>query len=130
MLLTAQLGEVQMDWPAEADLIISALEAGSAIEDDRRRAARASYRAVTLLRLFSDDPEAQPWILYTRDGDARGMGFITRHRLPLGYGGIIELPNSAGEMFRAHCTLLRCRQATPGWYEGALYFNRPQNLFV
>jgi hypothetical protein len=50
--------------------------------------------------------------------------------LPLGYGGIVELATPDGETVRAHCTLLRCRMAAPGWYEGALYFNRPQESFA
>jgi hypothetical protein len=27
------------------------------------------------------------------------------------------------------CTLLRCRETAPGWYEGALHFNRNQIVF-
>jgi hypothetical protein len=27
------------------------------------------------------------------------------------------------------CTLLRCRQASPGWFEGCLHFNREQAMF-
>jgi hypothetical protein len=32
-------------------------------------------------------------------------------------------------MIEAACTVLRCRQAAPGWYEGAIYFNRSQEIF-
>jgi hypothetical protein len=28
-----------------------------------------------------------------------------------------------------HCTLLRCREAAPGWFEGSVYFNREQPQF-
>ena len=28
-----------------------------------------------------------------------------------------------------HCTMLRCRQAVPGWYEGALHFLQDQEEF-
>lgn len=117
------------DWPPEADLIISALEAGRAGGTaDRRRTRRIGYRVPAILRLFSDLPDTDPWTLYTRDIDRRGIGFITRHRLPLGYGGMIRLPLPNGDFLEAHCTLLRCREAAPGWYEGALYFNREQDL--
>lgn len=117
------------EWPAEADLIISALEAGRAGgRPDRRASSRVSYRVPAILRLFSDLPETDPWTLYTRDIDAKGVGFITRHRLPLGYGGMIRLPLPNGDFLEAHCTLLRCREAAPGWFEGALYFNREQEL--
>lgn len=117
------------EWPLEADLIISALEAGRAAgQADRRASSRVSYRVPAILRLFSDLPETEPWTLFTRDIDAKGVGFITRHRLPLGYGGMIRLPLPNGDFLEAHCTLLRCREAAPGWFEGALCFNREQEL--
>jgi len=118
-------------WPPEVDLIISAIEAGRANAfSDRRNGSRSPYRTQAVLRLFSDLPETDPWTLYTRDLDARGVGFITRHRLPLGYGGMIRLALPNGQILEAHCTLLRCREAAPGWFEGALYFNRDQEVGV
>src|SRR5687768_18160425 len=87
-------------WPAEVDLIISALAAG----EDRAKALpspvlhrevpRTPYRVVAELRLYSDVSGADGWRLYTRDVSTRGLGFITQHRLPLGYGGTIELARS------------------------------------
>ena len=29
--------------------------------------------------------------IYTRDVCPRSLGFVTRHRLPLGYGGVVEI---------------------------------------
>ena len=119
------------DWPAQAEMVLSAIEAGQfpATPDNRRVAPRRRYRVKASLHLFSDAPETAPWQIYTRDIHARGLGFITPHRLPLGHGGIIELP--VGESSRIHipCTLLRCREAAPGWFEGSLYFNRDQPQF-
>jgi hypothetical protein len=131
-------------WPAEVDLILSALDAGHSApvaantitgnltQDDsvdRRLRSRTPYRVRAELKLFSDPAEAAPWLLFTRDIDAKGVGFITSHRLPLGYGGWIELFTPRGEKVRVNCTLFRCREAAPGWYEGALYFNREQWQF-
>ena len=117
-------------WPAEVDLVLSALDVGKNGDySDRRLGSRTPYRVRGQLRLFSDQPGAEPYVLYTRDVDPRGMGFITPHRLPLGYGGDVELFTPRGNKIRVHCTLLRCRQAAPGWYEGAAYFNREQWLF-
>ena len=123
-------------WPAEADLIISALAAG---EDKAKAAAspvlrrrdvpRVSYRVLADLRLYSDLPDVGPWRLYTRDVSVRGLGFITPHRLPLGYGGTLELPAPNGELIAVNCTLLRCREIASGWFDGALYFNRDQPVF-
>jgi hypothetical protein len=115
------------NWPPEARMILSALEAGeSALSDNRRANPRTLYQVQAALRLFSDTDGSPPWKLYTRDVNSRSLGFLTPHRLPLGYGGIVELPRPDGRTVRAHCTLFRCRQTARGWYEGALSFNRRQ----
>ena len=118
------------DWPAEVDLILSAMDAGRDANDERRSSLRAPYRARGELRLFSDLPGTQPWLIYTRDADRRGIGFVTQHRLPLGYGGWIELSAPTGRVMKIHCTLFRCRPTAGGWFEGALYFNREQSAFA
>lgn len=84
---------------------------------------------VATLRLFSDQHPTPPWLLYTRNISPRSLGFVSPHRLPLGYGGILELPGPSGEPMQIHCTLLRCREAAPGWFEGSVYFNRVQSAF-
>lgn len=116
-------------WPREVDLIISALEAaqGQGL-NERRGTTRTSYRTQAELKLFSDRDGNDPWVLYTRDMDSRGVGFITRHRLPLGYGGLVRFVLPDGSELEANCTLLRCREAAPGWFEGALSFNREQAI--
>jgi hypothetical protein len=117
------------EWPKEADFILSALEAGLSGREDERRLGRVPYRVKGALRLYSDPKGTDPWIIYTRDVCPKSLGFITRHRLPLGYGGMIELPDKSGNILRLDCTLLRCREAAAGWYEGAMYFNRQQWKF-
>ncbi len=117
-------------WPPEVDLILSAMEAAcDEAEYDRRYQGRVPYRVRAELRLFSDPQGTPPTALYTRDVDPRGLGFITPHRLPLGYGGTIELYAPGGRKLSVPCTLFRCRQSVHGWYEGALYFNREQSAF-
>jgi hypothetical protein len=88
------------------------------------------YRATAMLSLFADAPGSSARVLYTRDVNERGIGFVTRDRLPLGYGGVLRLPaRTQGQIFSIPCTLYRCRLAAPGWYEGALHFNRDQSEF-
>ena len=94
--------------------------------DDRRLSERLPYRVRAELRLFSDRPGSPAWLLYVRDADRRGMGFITPHRLPLGYGGNVDLVAASGRPLSVPCVLSRCREAVAGWYEGALTFNREQ----
>jgi hypothetical protein len=115
--------------PADAALVMSALEAGSQPLKPRRGGPRYRYRVAATLRLFSDAPTDAPSLLYTRDVTPRSLGFITPHRLSLGHGGVIELPGPSGEPLRIHCTLLRCRETAPGWFEGSVYFNREQPQF-
>ena len=68
-------------------------------------------------------------VIYTRDVTSRGMGFITRHRLPLGYGGVVHLRGPNGEELCIDCTVRRCRETVHGWFEGSLSFNREQWAF-
>ena len=122
------------DWPPQVELILSAIEAGryagpsapQVAGPERRQSKRASYRVRGHLRLFSDAPGEQGRVIYTRDVHPRGLGFITPNRLPLGHGGVVELPTPGGKIVSIPCTLLRCREAAPGWFEGSLYFNRDQ----
>ena len=113
-------------WPAEVELILSAIETGRHRCSNRRGARRIRYRVRGHLRLFSDDAATPPRVIYTRDVHARGLGFITPTRMPLGHGGLVHLPRPNGDTLAVHCTLLRCREAAPGWFEGAVYFNREQ----
>ncbi len=125
------------DWPAEVDLIVTALAAG----EDRarleaapvlveRQSPRIAYRVGAELRLFCDTADDEPAQLYTRDVSVRGLGFITSRRLPLGYGGTVELPAPDGRVRAIHCTLLRCRAIAIGWFDCALHFNREQPAFA
>lgn len=123
------------DWPPQAELVLSAIEAGQhrnggPATGERRHGKRTSFRVRAQLRLYSDNPGEPGRVIYTRDIHARGLGFITPHRLPLGHGGLIDLPTPAGKIVSVPCTLLRCREAAPGWFEGSVYFNRDQHGLV
>lgn len=116
-------------FPAEVEMILSAMDAARYRGRDRRHLTRLPYRAVGALRLFSE-PDAPPVVIYARDVDPRGLGFITKKRLPLGYGGTLSLPDPDGRLLSIGCSIYRCREAVPGWFEGALYFNRQQSQFT
>ena len=123
--------QLAADWPREVEMILSALEAAGGGHDDRRQHPRMLYRAIAELRLFSDPAGTAPYTLYTRDVSARGIGFITPHQLPLGYGGIVRVPAPrSGNPMSIHGTLFRCRQLGNGYFEGAMYFNREQWIFA
>jgi hypothetical protein len=114
---------------AEAEFILSALEAGGHCRPgigSRRHLRRQPYRSVVHLRLFSDSVPSRPWVLYARDANRKALGFITRHRLPLGYGGTLAVRGPLGQTVHADCTVHRCRETVSGWFEGCLTFNRAQ----
>jgi hypothetical protein len=125
-----QEGEDTAAWSQEAGMILTALEAGG-WNDDRRKTHRLAYRVKAALGLFADPSGAAARVLYTRDADHRGIGFVTRERLPLGYGGILRVahPQDHTNILSIPCTLVRCRPAAQGWYEGAAHFNRDQAVF-
>ncbi|MDB5292739.1 MAG: hypothetical protein JWL69_3980 [Phycisphaerales bacterium] len=126
----AGVHEAPKPFPAQVELILSAIEAGQHSRRERRTVSRIPYRAQAKLQLFSDHPNSPAWTLYTRDVNRRGLGFISPHRLPLGYGGLIELRTPDGRVQSIHCTLVRCREAAPGWFEGSLHFSREQPDFA
>jgi hypothetical protein len=133
-------------FPADVEIILSAMEAGRHAwnqqmdglgdqpsvrldSEERRTGERFPYRVCAELRLFRDPPGSGAWLLYVRDVDSRGMGFISQHRLPLGYGGYVDVVAPSGQSLSIPGTLLRCREVVPGWYEGAMNFNREQGDF-
>src|SRR5690348_14599826 len=90
--------------PREVEFILSALDAGEFAIRDRRKECRVPYRAAGFLKLYSDTPQAPPWTLYIRDVGPRGLGFVTRHRMPLGYGGILTVQSPNGKTMKIDCT--------------------------
>jgi hypothetical protein len=120
---------IDPSWPGEVGLILTALEASN-WGDERRKMPRMTYRVKAILRLFTDAPAAGERVLYTRNANSRGLAFLTPHRLPLGYGGSVEIVNPEGRTITIACTLLRCREVAAGWFEGTLYFNRDQSDFA
>jgi hypothetical protein len=134
--MTGELDTVEGDFAglepqerAEVEFIMSALDAAG-YSLDRRKSVRNRYRVRAALQLYSEmDQRSEAIILYTRDVTSKSLGFITRRRLPLGYGGVLDVPDTDGVMRTIECTLLRCREISTGWYEGALYFNREQPAF-
>lgn len=123
-----------------ASLILSAMNvARNTLQDSRHLSSerrsqneRFTWQTRCELRLFADASDADPRVLFTRDIEPRALGFISPERLPLGYGGQIVLPDPAGgaDPLRLEITLTRCRVCPGGWFEGALYFHRPQRDLV
>jgi len=134
VLVDADDGELVADcagepFPQEVEFIISALEAAPPPLLERQQVRRSRYRVRAALRLFSDAAERATRILFTRNVSPKAMAFLCEYALPLSHGGVLHVPTPGGALLSAACTILRCREAAPGWYEGAVYFNRPQTCF-
>jgi hypothetical protein len=114
------------EWPRDVELIISALFAAGREAHDRRGSMRRRYRVIAQLSLFCNLSEP-PTRLYVRDCTDRHLGFLSPVPVPLGYGGTVELPRPDGALASIACVVHRCRECVPGWYEGALHFNRVQS---
>jgi hypothetical protein len=125
----ALLADATAAFPAEVEFLVSALEAGPKPLIDRQKERRSQYRVRASLKLFSDAPDARPALLYTRNVTSQALAFLTNDVLTLSHGGILRIPSPAGEMLKINCTVLRYREAAPGWFEGAVYFNRDQAVF-
>jgi hypothetical protein len=120
----------QAEWPAEADFILSALDtARAAGRPERRAGGRVVLRTLAALELYSDRPGDAPWVLCTRDATTRGLGFISRSRVPLGHGGTIQIRGPHDEALTIACTVRRCHETVNGWFEGSISFNREQWSF-
>ena len=126
------LADATAPFPAEVEFLISALEAGPKPLIDRQKERRTQYRVRATLKLFSDAPEAKPALLYTRNVTSQALAFLTNDVLTLSHGGILRIPSPSptGELLKINCTVLRYREAAPGWFEGAVYFNREQGFFA
>ena len=117
-------------FPNEVEFILSALEAGPRPPLERHRLVRSVYWTRALLRLFSDPANGRPHLLYTRDVSTGALGFLASRPVTLSHGGVVNIRSPFGKVMDVSCTVLRCREVVPGWFEGSVYFNRPQNLFT
>ena len=116
-------------FPREVEFVISALEAGPRPLVERQKVTRSKYRVRAMMKLFSDGAEVPGSLLFTRHISTQAVGFLSARRLPLSHGGLLSIPSPDGKVVEIACTVLRCREAAPGWFEGALYFNRDQMAF-
>lgn len=118
--------EPRAQYPVELNFILSAFEAASPPKIDARALPRKRYRVTASLDVFTDWPDQDNAVLYTRDISPRSLGFISRRNLPLGHGGLLHLPMPDGQVQDIHCRVFRCQSMAPAWFEGALLFDANQ----
>jgi hypothetical protein len=108
--------------PRDACFVISVLNGDQSGGDhqERRRFRREAFIAAAELEVLGD---ARPprTAIFTRDANRWGVGFVTQKPLPLARDATLRMWFE-GEMMMIRCCVLRCREAAPGWFEGAVLF--------
>lgn len=123
-LLASDIGH----WPHDVQVVMSSLDAAARSAAERRLQQRRLFRVKAQLQLFGEPIADPPIVLYSRNLTDRGMGFITRTRLPVSRGGAVQFLAADGEPVRTSVTVTRCRQIAPEWYEGSVQFIRGLQL--
>ena len=109
-------------FPAELQTVLAAFDSVSAMRLERRTRPRLPYRFRTTLWIVGAAPGAAPHVVFTRDVNEWGVGFMTRRAVPVGRDGNVALPLRLGPALRVDCTAGRCRPFLEGWHEGVLLF--------
>jgi len=109
--------------PQDARFVISVLngEPSGADHQERRRFRREPFIAAAELEVLGDASPPRTAI-FTRDANRWGVGFVTQKPLPLARDATLRIFIAGGEMLMVRCCVLRCREAAPGWFEGAVLF--------
>jgi hypothetical protein len=112
---------VTAELPDEAREVISMLGgreplAGSLVE--RRQAPRREHHVRAAMEI-DDAIQRSRQTVYTRDVSSWGVGFICRTPLPPGSNAMLHIDGAHGRTLRLMCCVLRCREVTRGWFEGA-----------
>jgi hypothetical protein len=123
---TKKLEEPQEISPAAASRAIEAIASGRVPRIERRRVSRACYRTQAWLQPVDETGALRCPVVFSRDLDGFGMGFIAHHDLsPLDLA-MLCLPAGNGQPVRIKCHIRRSREFASGWFEGAVEFTVPQ----
>jgi hypothetical protein len=107
--------------PRDVETAMAAVSSSTAVpEEERRTTARAEYRVDAHLRLLPEVDSEGERVIYTRDIDEWGIGFVTAFAFAPGRKAIVRLQAPSGKELLRRCTVLRCREILPGWFESAV----------
>ncbi|HVT87603.1 MAG TPA: hypothetical protein VHD56_02015 [Tepidisphaeraceae bacterium] len=121
----------QDNWPSEVRLITSVLEQQESLFENRRSMTRYPYRVKAGIEIIegSGMHPSRSVQVYTRDANARGLGFVSNRELSLGVKARLHLPSPADRPRWIACSIVRCRSFIDGWFEGAVLFDNDQRMF-
>jgi hypothetical protein len=118
-----QIEDASADVPVDAKIVILVLnDHQHPAAANRREHARCAYQVPAMLGSVKGEG-AQRKRIYTRDVNAWGVGFVTQEMVPVGSEAFLLMSKGFGQVVQRKCTIVRCREAMPGWYEGAVRFH-------
>jgi hypothetical protein len=109
-----------------AQRAIAAIASGRVPRIERRRVRRASYRMQAWLQPVDETGALRCPVVFCRDLDDHGMGFIAHHDLSALDVAMLCLPANTGRQTRIKCYIRRSREFANGWFEGVVEFIEPQ----
>ena len=118
--------------PEDAEVVILVLteesSGGGSAAANRRRYPRCAYQVAATLKTAdgadADAASAMRTRVYTRDANQWGVGFVMQEPIPVGSEAYLILDRPGFERpIHRRCRIVRCREALPGWYEGAAVFH-------
>jgi len=123
---TKKQAEPQEISPAAASRAIESIASGRPPRIERRRVDRACYRTQAWLQPVDETGALRCPVVFSRDLDGYGMGFIAHHDLSALDLAVLSLPANDGRAVKIKCHIRRSREVANGWYEGVVEFTEPQ----
>lgn len=116
-------------WPMEIRAAILCLETRSHAGAERRLRNRFPYRVQAELT-WVDLPDADPVAVFTRDINSWTVGTLTLAPMQTGWRCNLRLPDPLSHhALEIACSVYRCTEFYPGWYDVALRFAKEHRRF-
>ena len=96
---------------------------------ERRRSERLPHHVPAAMEI-DDALQRSRQTIYTRDVSSWGVGFLSRMPLPVGSNAMLHIDGMHGRPLKLMCCVLRCREVTPGWFEGAAVLFREEPMLA
>jgi hypothetical protein len=107
-------------WPSDAKTMMSKAEDMFPKLVDRRKIPRIRYRVQAMAKIV--EPTKEQAMLYTRDVNPWSAGFVCDRPIPQRARITIELPLPDGRVVALEGMVMRCREFSPGCFEGSVDF--------
>lgn len=118
--------QLHPELPPAAGMAIEKIASGQMPRIDRRRVPRRICRTRAWLEPLDHTGPLRNPIIYTRDVDQFGAGYIAQHDVSAVGKAILHLPITGSRPMRLPCTVRRCRELMNGWFEGVVDFKDVQ----